>query len=62
MDWDDVRPKPQVVITVGTELATLSVEELEARIAALRAEIERVTAELGSKRARAAASDALFKS
>ena len=62
MDWDDVRPKPQAVITVGTELATLSVEELEARIAALRAEIERVAAELASKRARAAAAAELFKS
>ena len=62
MDWDEVRAKPQAVITVGADLTALSVEDLQARIAALRAEIERVTTELDAKRARASAADALFKS
>ena len=61
MDWDDVRPKPQAAITVGTDLSTLSVAELEARITALESEIERVEAELGAKRARVSAADKLFK-
>ena len=62
MDWDEVRPKPQAQITVGADLTTLSVQELEARVAALKAEIVRVETELASKRARVTAADALFKS
>ena len=60
MDWDDVRPKP-AGITVGEDLKKLSVAELEARIAALKAEIERVEAELQAKRAHEAAAAAIFK-
>ncbi len=61
MDWDDVRPKPRAVITVGEDLSTHSLSELKERIAALEAEIERVRAELTAKAARASAADALFK-
>lgn len=61
MDWDDVRPKPQEGIVVGANLEALSVAELEARIAALKGEIERVEAELRTKRARQQAADSLFK-
>ena len=61
MDWDDVRPKPQAAITVGADLTTLSVQELDARVAALQAEIVRVEAELAAKRARASAADDVFK-
>jgi len=61
MDWDDVRPKPRPDIVVGEKLEALSVEELQARVAALHAEIERVEAELMVKRARVAAAEALFK-
>ena len=49
MDWDDVRPKPRAVITVGEDLSTHSLSELKERIAALEAEIERVRAELTAK-------------
>ena len=35
MDWDDLKPKPKKGVTVGEDLKTLSVAELEARIAAL---------------------------
>lgn len=61
MDWDDVRPKA-AGLTLGETLETLSVAELEARIAALQEEIERVAAELKKKKAHEAAASALFKS
>jgi uncharacterized small protein (DUF1192 family) len=61
MDWDDLKPKEAKTIAVGDDLRTLSVGELEARIAALDAEIERVKVELRSKKAHEAAASALFK-
>jgi uncharacterized small protein (DUF1192 family) len=61
MDWDEVRPKPQKEITVGANLGALSIEELEARITALEAEIGRVKAELNAKRKQQRAADELFK-
>ena len=61
IDWDDVRPVPRAQIMVGEKLETLSVEELEARIASLQQEIARVAAELASKCARVEAAAALFK-
>lgn len=61
MDWDDVKPKPKPQMAAGDNLASLSVGELEARIAAFEAEIERVRAELVKKRAHEAAAAALFK-
>ncbi len=42
MDWDDLAPKPKKGITLGEDLKSLSVSELEARIAALEGEIARV--------------------
>ena len=62
MDWDDVAPKPKVTAAIGDNLATLSVNELEARIQSFAAEIERVRAELDKKRAQQAAAAAFFKS
>jgi uncharacterized small protein (DUF1192 family) len=64
MSWDDDRPSPvksAAAITVGEPLANLSIAELEARIAALTAEIERVRTELRAKQAHEAAAAALFK-
>jgi uncharacterized small protein (DUF1192 family) len=61
MDWEDVRPKPQREITVGAKLEELSIEDLQARIAALEGEIVRVRAELDAKRTRQRAADELFK-
>jgi uncharacterized small protein (DUF1192 family) len=60
MTWDDDRPKPAPTITVGEPLGTLSIAELEARIAALTEEIERVRAEMKAKQAHEAAAAALF--
>jgi uncharacterized small protein (DUF1192 family) len=60
MDWDE--PKAPRTVTIGEDLSTLSVGELEARISALEAEVDRVRAEIKTKKARAAAADRLFKS
>jgi uncharacterized small protein (DUF1192 family) len=46
---------------VGEPLASFSIADLEARIAALTGEIERVQAELRAKRAHEAAAAAVFK-
>jgi uncharacterized small protein (DUF1192 family) len=61
MDWDDLKPKPAPAVTVGEDLRTLSVGELEQRILTLTAEIERVRQELQAKRAHEAAAAAVFK-
>ena len=62
MDWDEIAPKkPKTNIAVGDNLSTLSVAELEARIAEFEREIERVKAELDAKRKHEQAASALFK-
>lgn len=61
MDWDDARPTPPKFASIGDNLETLSVAELESRIAAFAAEIERLKAELDRKRAHESAAEALFK-
>lgn len=62
MDWDDLNPKqPARAITVGEDLSAMSIAELDARVAALQAEIARVEAERRTKAARSAAADQLFK-
>jgi uncharacterized small protein (DUF1192 family) len=61
MDWDDLKPKPKKAVTLGEDLTTLSVSELQARIGELEKEIERVKAELGAKKAHEEAAAAVFK-
>jgi uncharacterized small protein (DUF1192 family) len=61
MDWDDLEPKPKKVVTVGEDLRTLSVSELQERIGELQQEIERVKGELGAKKAHEAAAAQIFK-
>jgi uncharacterized small protein (DUF1192 family) len=61
MDWDDLKPKAPKGVTLGESLESLSVAELEARIAALRAEIGRVEGELAAKKAHEAAAASIFK-
>jgi uncharacterized small protein (DUF1192 family) len=61
MDWDEIKPKPVTGATIGENLSTLSVAELEARIADLQREIERVRVELDAKRRHEDAASALFK-
>ena len=42
MDWDDLKPKPPKLATLGENLETFSVAELQARIAALGAFLKRL--------------------
>jgi len=62
VDYDDLMPKKSAAAQIGESLATLSVAELQARIAMLEAEIVRVREELDKKRRHEAAAAALFKS
>ena len=62
MDWDEVRAPAAKAVVLGEPLATLSIAELESRIAALEAEIARVRTEIDAKRRQAAAADAFFRS
>jgi uncharacterized small protein (DUF1192 family) len=61
IDEDD-RPRPKVTHEIGQDLALLSVQELDARIALLRSEIERLEADIARKRSTRAAADQFFKS
>ena len=61
MDWDEARQKTVKGIQVGENLETLSLGELEARIAAFEAEIVRVRAEITRKKAHEAAAASMFK-
>jgi uncharacterized small protein (DUF1192 family) len=59
-DEDDFKPA-QPSHRLGEELDRLSVEELELRIAALKAEILRLEATITAKNASRQAADAFFK-
>ena len=61
MDWDDLKSKPKKAVTLGEDLRSLSVSELDARIGELQQEIERVQGELAAKKAHEAAAAAVFK-
>ncbi|TCT05132.1 DUF1192 domain-containing protein [Aquabacter spiritensis] len=59
---EDDRPRPiPAPLTPGADLSRLSVEEIEERIAAFRAEIARLEATLTAKRASRSAADSIFK-
>ncbi len=62
MDWDDEKPKPKKAVVVGEALYEFSIEDLDERIAALEAEIDRVRQELDTKQSRNDAAKDLFKS
>ena len=49
-------------VAIGEPLASLSINELETRVATLLSEIERVKAEIAKKKAHEAAAAAIFKS
>ena len=61
MDWDELKPTPAKGITLGEPLANLSISELEARVVALEAEIERVKENIAAKKAHEAAAADVFK-
>jgi uncharacterized small protein (DUF1192 family) len=58
---DDDRPKKKVTHEIGQDLSLLSVEELAARVQLLHDEINRLEADMASKRAKRAAADQFFK-
>jgi uncharacterized small protein (DUF1192 family) len=61
MDWEEPKRASVKGIAVGDDLQSLSVAELEARIAALSREIDRVRKEIETKKAHEAAAAAVFK-
>ena len=58
---EDDRPKKKIAHEIGQELALLSVEELNERIALLNDEIVRLQAALAKKLASRSAADQFFK-
>ena len=63
IDPEELLPrKPAADIVLGQDLSTLSEHELDARIAALEAEIARCREAIGARQATKAAAGAFFKS
>lgn len=58
---DDDRPKKKITHEIGQDLALISVQELEERIALLRQEIERIEADIRKKQASRNIADQFFK-
>lgn len=61
IDEDD-RPRPKITHELGQDLSLLSVDDIEARIALLTTEIERLKADAAKKRSSRDAANAFFKS
>ncbi|MGB3273883.1 MAG: DUF1192 domain-containing protein [Xanthobacteraceae bacterium] len=59
---DDNAPRRKTAHEIGQDLSLLSVEELEARIALLASEIERLEAAAVARRATRDAAERLFRS
>lgn len=61
MEFDDIDPKPKPDIVIGEDLSSLSVDDLRARIAALRDEIVRIEGDIATKQTLRNAADDVFK-
>ena len=59
--FEEEAPKKKLPHEIGEDLSRLSLDELAARGAALRAEIERIEAVAAAKRASATAAQGFFK-
>lgn len=59
--WDDDTPRKPPTHEVGQPLDTLSLSDLDERIALLRAEIARLEAARAAKEAAQSSADAFFK-
>jgi len=57
---EDEAPRPPKGHMMGEDLSSLSVHELEARIALMQREIERLEQEIAAKSAQKAAADLIF--
>jgi len=58
---DDDRPRKAIAHEIGQPLETLSLSDLDARVALLREEIARIEAARAAKQAAQGAADAFFK-
>jgi uncharacterized small protein (DUF1192 family) len=58
---DEELPRKKKTHDIGEDLATLSLDELDARIELLRNEIRRIEDAIKAKQASASAADAFFK-
>jgi uncharacterized small protein (DUF1192 family) len=58
---EDDRPAPKPIHQIGQDLSMLSLAEIDERIAALRAEIERLSEMRARKDASRSAADAFFR-
>jgi uncharacterized small protein (DUF1192 family) len=58
---EDDRPKAKTVHEIGQDLSMLSLEEIDLRIAALKAEIDRLAEARVKKAASRTAADAFFR-
>ena len=61
IDQVDDLPKKKILHDIGQDLSLLSVGELAERAELLKAEIARLEAEMGRKRATLSAADSFFK-
>lgn len=59
--FDEDAPKKKLAHEIGCDLSMISVDELEARVAMLRKEIERLEVEIKAKSASKSAAESLFK-
>lgn len=59
--FDEEAPKKKLAHEIGEDLSRLSLHELSARVALLKAEIERIEAAAAAKRASASAAEVFFK-
>lgn len=58
---EDDRPRKKLAHEIGQDLSALSLEEIEARIAVLQAEVERLREAGAAKGASRQAADAFFR-
>jgi uncharacterized small protein (DUF1192 family) len=58
---DEDKPRKKIAHTLGEDLAKLSLDELAARVALLRAEIERIEEAAAAKRSSAEVAASFFK-
>ena len=59
--FEEEPPKKKTGVVVGEDLATLSIDELEGRIAILKAEIDRIEETIVAKRKSMGVADSFFK-
>lgn len=62
MNPDEPESLKKIDVSVGDNLETLSVDELEERIVALQSEIERCQQEISGKQSSRASAESVFKS